>query len=97
MDATLFHKIADELLQNLADEIENANDRAEVDYLQGILTITLPNNKQFVLNKHEPTKQIWLSSPISGSHKFTYTESSGAWVGYEKEEFFSLIEKEILG
>lgn len=94
MESLKFHKIADELLQNLADTIESANDEVEVDYLQGILNIILPDNKEYVINKHEPTKQIWLSSPYSGAHKFSYDETGNIWIGYKGEELIELLKNE---
>jgi frataxin len=95
MDSVKFHKIADELLQNLADEIESYNDKIDVDYLQGVLTVTLQNNKQYVINKHDPTKQIWLSSPISGAAKFSYDDNAKNWVGYDNEDLVKLLKNEI--
>lgn len=95
METARFHKLADELLQSLSDYIETANYNIEVDYLQGILNISLPDGKEYVLNKHEPSKQIWLSSPFSGAHKFTYNEARNIWIGYDKEELLELLKSEI--
>ena len=94
MDSSQFLKIAESFLQELADEIENANDEIEVDYLQGILTITLADKKQYVLNKHEPTKQIWLSSPFSGAHRFELKENK--WINKDNISIFELLTKEFL-
>ena len=93
MDSTQYHKIVDELLQKISDEIELRDDVDDVDYLQGILNIEFTDGRKYVLNKHEPTKQIWFSSPISGAHKFKY--ENGKWIGYEKEELNQLLHSEI--
>ncbi len=94
-DSSTFHKIADNLLQTIADSIENKDTDSDVEYLQGVLNIELGDGRKYVLNKHEPTKQIWLSSPISGSHKFKYDESNNRWIGHEGEDLSKLIYSEI--
>ena len=34
----------------------------------------------WVINKHVPTRQIWLSSPVSGARHYAYDAASGAWL-----------------
>jgi iron donor protein CyaY len=94
MEKPIFHKISDEFLQNLADEIEDKFEDAEVDYLQGILNISI-NNQQYVINKHEPSLQIWLSSPISGAHRFSYVDIENTWINNSAIEIKSLLLSEI--
>ena len=38
----------------------------------GVLTVTMPDKSQYVLNKQPPNKQIWLSSPMSGPKRFDW-------------------------
>ena len=49
---------------------------ADVSYLphvqSGVLTLTLPSNGTYVINKQPPNKQIWLSSPISGPKRYDW-------------------------
>lgn len=42
----------------------------------GVLTLTLPPNGTYVLNKQPPNKQIWLSSPISGPKRYDFVIAS---------------------
>lgn len=82
MDATAFHAAADETLTRLMDILDEAiGDRADVDLQDGILTIDLDDGGQYVLNKHEPNRQIWLSSPKSGAGHFAFDETNATWVG----------------
>lgn len=52
----------------------------------GVLTLALPPNGTYVLNKQPPNKQIWLSSPISGPKRYDWVASQmgggteGEWV-----------------
>ncbi len=79
-DDAAFETLAGAELQSLADRLEDAlGDVADVDFDAGILTIALDRGGQFVVNKHAPRRQIWLSSPVSGATH--YDHRSGDWVG----------------
>jgi len=81
MDATAFEDLAEKTLESLFDAIDNAiGDDADVDFDNGILTVELEDGRQYVINKHAPNQQIWLSSPISGAAHYGYDEAAKAWV-----------------
>ncbi len=63
-------------LLELAEMLEESSD-IEVELESGVLTLTMPNRRQFVINKHTPSRQIWVSSPTSGAGYFEYIE--GKW------------------
>ena len=80
MEESFYHQMADKELAKLlefAELLEESSD-IEVELDSGVLTITMPNRRQFVINKHTPSKQIWVSSPISGAGYFEYIE--GKWL-----------------
>jgi frataxin len=66
----------------------------EVDLNNDILYITLPDNGQYVINKHYPSQQIWLSSPITGASYFSYHEEK--FINKNQEELQDKILKELL-
>ncbi|ARJ67547.1 iron donor protein CyaY [Magnetospirillum sp. ME-1] len=70
LDESRFASLADPLLERIADAVEDAMDDADADLHAGILTLTLPGIGQYVINKHSPNREIWLSSPKSGAHHF---------------------------
>lgn len=75
-----FDATATRLIERFADRLEAAlADAAEVDYEGGILNVTLEAGGTYVINKHGPTQQIWLSSPHSGAWHFAQDAASGAW------------------
>jgi frataxin len=97
MDETTFHEIADILLESVVDAIEgaDADNEAEIDYTNGILNIKLKSGDEYVINKHEPSCQIWVSSPFSGAHHFEYDETDDEWVSTRgKQNFKELISME---
>ena len=51
-----------------APRFEAAN--LDVTLADGVLSVASPTRGTWVLNKHGPTRQIWLSSPVSGPNKF---------------------------
>ncbi|KAH3688007.1 hypothetical protein WICPIJ_001001 [Wickerhamomyces pijperi] len=76
-----FHSISGEYLETLFDHLEylgESNPSIDVEYSQGVLTLDLPPNGTYVINKQPPNKQIWLSSPVSGPDRFDLVE--GKWV-----------------
>lgn len=80
MDESAFHSLADQTLARLHAAIETAvGDDAEIDLRGGILTVELDDGRQYVINKHAPTRQIWLSSPVSGAGHFAHDAATGAW------------------
>lgn len=71
MDERAFETMAAETLKRLAERLEAAlADDLDVELRGGILTLELEDGRQFVVNKHAPNREIWLSSPVSGAHHF---------------------------
>ena len=71
MDERAFESLVARILADFADRLEQAlDDAAEVEFRGGILTVSCADGRQFVVNKHAPTREIWLSSPISGAVHF---------------------------
>lgn len=89
-----FNKLADITISQIAEALE-INEELEVDYIAGILTVTLENGQQYVINKHAPTRQIWLSSPKSGAWHFLF-KSLNSWVSTNKnQDLLELVSKEL--
>lgn len=64
-----YHKLSDEILdfmcaklEELADEIDMKG--FDVEYNQGVMTISVGQHGTYVINKQPPNHQIWLSSPV---------------------------------
>ena len=77
-----FYQICDDFLQNLAQVIEDkdTNSSLEIDYLDGILKITINNNnKTFIINRNSGNQKIWYSSPFSGADYFSFDKIEKKW------------------
>ena len=72
MSEQAFETLADSLLESLEEEIEDAE-------LQGGVLTVDADEGTWVVNKHAPTRQIWLSSPKSGARHYAFDPASGLW------------------
>lgn len=79
LDDTSFARLADGALDRLMAGIEDRCPDAEAELEGGILTIELKDGGKYVLNKHGPLKQLWLSSPKSGAWHFAHDEAKREW------------------
>ncbi|MCC6467694.1 MAG: iron donor protein CyaY [Alphaproteobacteria bacterium] len=80
LDEARFQTLANGALDRLMAAVEEAlGERAEVDLEGGILTIALAAGGNYVINKHGPMRQVWLSSPVSGAWHFAWDEGAGDW------------------
>ncbi len=58
---------------------------ADCDYAGGVLTLRLGAAGTFVLNRQPPSRQLWLSSPVSGPGRYDYCRQRGEWVLLRRE------------
>ncbi len=80
MDETEYHIAASPPLQELLEFAEELESKFEIEAElgEGILSVMMPDGREYVINKHMPSRQIWVSSPYSGAG---YFEFDGAkWV-----------------
>jgi len=81
LDESTFQTIADRTLLAYQQAIEDAlGDSLEIDLREGILTLELDSGAKYVINKHAPNRQIWMSSPVSGASHYAYDPERRQWV-----------------
>lgn len=79
VDESRFAAAADQFLNHLADTIDDVlGDDIDAELQGGILTLSLESGGQYVINKHAPNRQIWMSSPVSGATHYDFAD--GQWV-----------------
>ena len=76
MSDSSFESLADSLLAALEEGI---GEHADAELQGGILTVEGDSGGTWVVNKHAPTKQIWLSSPQSGARHYAFDGGAGQW------------------
>ncbi|KAF4688743.1 Mitochondrial chaperone Frataxin, partial [Perkinsus olseni] len=76
MDGDEYDARADDVLDNLFDAVDQACEKdgskiSSVDLHDGgVLEVETDNGQTFVINKHEASKLLWYSSPVSGPGYF---------------------------
>jgi frataxin len=75
MSDSAFESLADSLLAALE---EGLGEHVDAELQGGILTVD-GDDGTWIVNKHAPTKQIWLSSPKSGARHYAFDAGSGRW------------------
>ena len=88
---------ANKTLNSIFDLVNSFNYDLEIDFLDNNITIEIDDDRIFVISIHEPSKQIWLSSPLSGAHHFSYSNELKKWISTRNSdiELFSIVESEI--
>ncbi|KAI8347587.1 Frataxin [Choanephora cucurbitarum] len=79
-----YHRLSDEVLDHIVGKLEEMCDELDlpgfdVEYSQGVMTISVGEHGTYVVNKQPPNHQIWLSSPVSGPQRFDYDEKHQRW------------------
>ena len=75
MTDSAFETLADSLLATLEEAL---GDHADAELQGGVLNLETDDGT-WVVNKHAPTQQIWLSSPKSGARHYAFDGASGQW------------------
>lgn len=92
-----YNKVANEYLETLADELEILSEdfpQIDCELSQGVMTLAVPPNGTYVINKQPPNKQIWLSSPLSGPKR--YDLIGGKWITLrDNSSLTDLMEQEV--
>lgn len=73
-----FHDLADAALKRILQAMDTAEDM-DADLREGVLTIELDSGGTYIINKHAPNREIWVSSPKSGAWHFAFDAARKAW------------------
>lgn len=82
-----FSNLAETCLEYIADLVsdrgnsnESGLDGFDVEFSQGVLTITFGVDGTYVLNTQTPNRQIWMSSPVSGPWRYAWNPTNKQWI-----------------
>lgn len=82
-----FSQLAEACLEHISEEVsefgfesENSLSDFDIDFSQGVLTISLGTHGTYVINTQTPNRQIWMSSPTSGPSRYSWHPHDAAWV-----------------
>ena len=77
MNDSQYHQLADELLEQLQDTIDEIDFDLDYETAGGIVEVIFPNGTKIIVNKQAPLHQIWVATKFNGHH-FEYTD--GQWI-----------------
>ena len=91
-----FIEAANKTLNLIFDMVEKNYDYLDVDFEDQNLKIE-KDEKIFIVSIHNPTSQIWLSSPISGAHHFEFINKTNEWIGTRNKNLnlIEMLEQEL--
>ncbi len=97
MDEKTFHRAADAYLSALFEQLEaqDGGGILDIELTSGILTIEAEDARVFVVSKHGPSQEIWLSSPLSGGLHFRPAEQGKAWALPDGRRLSAVLSEEL--
>ena len=92
-----FQSLSYNVLSTLTEMIDNAdfNEVLECENCDGLVKVSDSKGNVYIVNRHEPSMQIWVASPISGSVRFSYDQSLNVWINDKRDELFSFLRSEM--
>jgi len=97
MDAHEFENLAEQTLDALFEALDAAiGGDIDVDFDNGLLTLELDDGRAYILNKHAPNQELWLSSPLGGASHYAYDQDAQMWTSTRGEEtLYAVLAKEL--
>lgn len=98
MNEIEFRRRVSHTFQALEESLEHQLDpQADVDVQEESLQITLVSGKVWLLNRHLPSQEIWLSSPSKGGLHFGWYAQNQQWISTRssKDELYDFLEKDL--
>jgi CyaY protein len=79
MNESEFHQRVDAMLLAIEEAIDDSGADLDYENAAGILTLTLENGSQIIINRQTPVKQLWLAVRSGGFH-FDWSDEAEAWI-----------------
>ena len=86
MNAGEFNEKIDDMLSTIEDALDDCDTDLDWDLVGGVLTIECENGSQVIINRQEPTLQLWVAARSGGYH-FDYHQGDDCWKQDELELF----------
>ena len=97
MAAWISAKSVMEAVGLIAEEMERCGADICCDMREGAVEIS-NESYTYLVSWHEPSSQLWVASPNSGSVRFSYDRGTGLWQDDRtKQELLAFVEQEIRG
>ncbi|KAJ5079647.1 frataxin [Anaeramoeba ignava] len=85
-----------DFFESCEDDFSKKGFDIETSLSSGVLTVKIEKKGTYVINKQTPTRQIWVSSPLTGPIKFDQNLQNNDWVCSRNNQYLSdFLSKEI--
>ena len=80
MNEIEFRACAYDYMTKLVDHLETQYPALDLEDTEDSIILELSDRRQFLINVHPTSQQIWLSSPFSGAHHYIYDAQAQDWL-----------------
>ena len=63
-----YHQLADDILSQLQDAIDEIDFDLDYESAGGIVEVLFPNGSKIIVNKQAPLQQLWVATKFNGHH-----------------------------
>lgn len=79
MNTAEFNDKVEDIISDIEDALDTCDVDLDWDLVGGVLTIECENGSQVIINRQEPTLQIWVAARSGGYH-FDYDSEGDCWM-----------------
>ena len=89
MNDSQYNLIAEALLLEIEEAIEDSGVDIDYEAVGGLLTLTFKNNSKVIINKQAPLHEIWVATKFNGHH---FVLNDDSWTDKRSgEEFWQFL------
>ncbi|MCU7837357.1 MAG: iron donor protein CyaY [gamma proteobacterium symbiont of Taylorina sp.] len=92
MTESEYNQIIEDTIIQVEDALDELDNGIDFETSAGILTITLENNSQIIINRQISAMQLWMAAKSGGYH-FNYDETNGWQDERSGESFFMAVNR----
>lgn len=94
MNNNEFLQLASKILLEIFERYDSLN-MVDIDFDGNMINMEI-DDVTYIINKHEPTQQIWVSSPKAGAIHFNWDLNTQSWTGTKGEgEIIKFLDQDI--
>lgn len=94
MTESEFLATAETIFQTIQTTLDNAQNDFECTHLDAVLEIETEEGRTIILNRHQPTQELWLAE-ARGAYHFSF--QNGHWRNTRTQTLFAAQLNEVLG
>lgn len=87
MSESRFNERVDEIMLTIEEQLDELETDVDYENQGGVLTLTMPNGSQIIINRQTPNRQLWLAAKSGGYH-YVYNEQQNQWLDTRTHEPF---------